>query len=109
MTSFSCLMFACRATTRGAVPVDTNLDFIPDYLDIASEMKGATAEHCARLFDAETAVLLENSNCQWMSDSQLIVNLSKDFKIQVSYTRSHTSQPDSMISTVDAGRGLLIH
>ncbi|CAK8985126.1 Uncharacterized protein SCF082_LOCUS16885 [Durusdinium trenchii] len=74
-----------RATLRGALPVDTNNDIVPDIIDYTTQLTG-DAWDCANVFDAETVILLgpyPETTCKWASDDLIQVALPRVFEIQV--------------------------
>ncbi|CAE7022780.1 cysS [Symbiodinium natans] len=73
------------ATLRGAVPVDTNGDDIPDFFNEADK---ATRGPCDDFIDRFTMILIPGSTCQWTTDA--------DFYIEI--------QPASTIAPGDLAR-----
>ncbi|OLP79645.1 hypothetical protein AK812_SmicGene40045 [Symbiodinium microadriaticum] len=56
-----------RATLRGALPLDTTNDIVPDIIDYTTQLTG-DAWDCANTFDEDTVILLgpfPETSCKW--------------------------------------------
>ncbi|CAJ1420734.1 unnamed protein product [Effrenium voratum] len=74
-----------RATLRGALPVSTTGDIVPDIIDYTTQLTG-DAWDCANVFDEDTIILLgpfPETNCKWASDDLIQISLPRVFDIQV--------------------------
>ena len=60
------------ATLRGAIPIDTNSDDIPDAFNEADK---ATRAPCDQFIDQYTMTLIPGSMCQWTSDSDFYIEI----------------------------------
>eukprot|EP00439_Symbiodinium_sp_Y106_P036120 s3989_g4.t1 len=60
------------ATLRGAVPIDTNGDDIPDFYNEADK---ATRGPCEDFIDRFTMILIPGSMCQWTTDADFYVEI----------------------------------
>lgn len=60
------------ATLRGAVPIDTNGDDIPDFYNEADK---ATRGPCEDFIDRFTMILIPGSMCQWITDADFYVEI----------------------------------
>lgn len=74
-----------RTTLKGAKPVDTDGDVLPDIIDYFPRLSGQW--DCAKVFDDETAILFgpytEGIHCEWTSDSSIkvVLNYQKDLSV----------------------------
>ncbi|CAK0875025.1 unnamed protein product, partial [Prorocentrum cordatum] len=65
-----------RATLKGALPVDTDGNYIPDYVDYTTEQTGIF--DCARAFATDTITLLgpyDETYCQWITADAIQIKL----------------------------------
>ncbi|CAE8686837.1 unnamed protein product, partial [Polarella glacialis] len=60
-------------TLRGAIPLDSNGDEIPDYYN---ENDKATRGPCSRFLDDFTMKLIPDTMCQWTTDSDFFIEVS---------------------------------
>lgn len=60
-------------TLRGAIPIDSNGDEVPDYWRDEDEK---TRVPCYDIFDDFTMKLIPSSMCQWQTDATLFIELS---------------------------------
>ncbi|CAE7870466.1 unnamed protein product, partial [Symbiodinium microadriaticum] len=74
-----------RATLRGALPLDTTNDIVPDIIDYTTQLTG-DAWDCANTFDEDTVILLgpfPETSCKWAADDLIQISLPRLFDIQV--------------------------
>jgi hypothetical protein len=65
-----------RATLKGALPVDSDGNYIPDYVDYSTQQNGIF--DCARTFASDTIALIgeyEDTYCQWISADSIQIKL----------------------------------
>lgn len=62
------------ATLRGAIPIDTNSDDIPDSFNEADK---ATRAPCDQFIDQFTMTLIPGSMCQWTSDADFYIEVAQ--------------------------------
>lgn len=66
------------ATLRGAAPIDTNADDIPDSFNEADK---ATRAPCEDFIDQFTMTLIPGSMCQWTSDADFYIEIDQSSTI----------------------------
>jgi len=66
------------ATLQGAVPIDSDGDEIPDYYNKGDTV---TRAKCEDFLDDFTMKLIEDSMCQWTSETDIFIEITLDAKI----------------------------
>ncbi|CAK8999686.1 unnamed protein product [Durusdinium trenchii] len=77
------------ATLRGAAPIDTNADDIPDSFNEADK---ATRAPCEDFIDQFTMTLIPGSMCQWTSDADFYIEIDQsctDLTLDGTQSRNH--------------------